>query len=227
MGVSNEDTTNNEERHFPLYLYGEDNKSVFSVIDYLDHGVSFVDGKGYIDPETSQIRIFSKVPRKHDKIPYFWYEHGLIEFNTVSEKIKEIFDAKNLKEYTVDTVIKNTTPGEQLYDERALSDMNDATSVYTPVIKEDDDFLKIIVKTIILAKGVNINRLNCKFDKKYKLSNLKAALEGKTKMSVVNFKEWTEILGVDFEIIITDDGTDRINPLYKPIRYISITNKAE
>ena len=42
---------------------------------------------------------------------------------------------------------------------------------------------------------------------------MKQALEKSTKMSVIYFASWMEILGLDFEIIVKDNGQDRIDPL--------------
>lgn len=216
-----------KELNFPLYLYGENNENVYAILNYLTHNVVFEDGKGYIDPETSEIRIFKRSPQKHTKIPCFWYENGLIKFNSVSEKTRDHFNAKNLSDYSYDIIVKSTKEGEELYDEKAIADMNDAASVYHPIINEDDDFLKIAVKTTIQMKGIDINRLKCKLDTKYGLTNLKAALIGKTRMSVANFTTWMELLGCDFDLIIRDDGRDHIDPLRKEIKYSNVTNKAE
>ena len=78
-----------------------------------------------------------------------------------------------------------------------------------------------IVKTTIIEKGIDINRLKGKTDEKYILPNMKAALQNKTKMSVVYFMCWMNLLGCDFEVTILDSGEDKNDPLKVPLVYQS------
>ena len=86
-------------------------------------------------------------------------------------------------------------------------------------------FLKKIVKQLIISKKIDINRLKHKLPEKYGLTNMKSALIGKTKMSINNFNMWFELLGATYEITVTDNGTDTQNPLIGQIRYSSDTNR--
>ena len=108
-------------------------------------------------------------------------------------------------------IIEKTKPNEVLYDEQEIQDMNSAASFYVPIINDSDDFLKKIVKNTIIAKGIDINRLKGKTDQKYVLPNMKAALENKTKMSVIYFCCWMELLGCDFQILLIMDWIQLIN----------------
>jgi len=69
------------------------------------------------------------------------------------------------------------------------------------------------------------NRLKGKTDQKYVLPNMKAALENKTKMSVVYFCCWMELLGCDFQIDIVDNGLDTTNRLTTDLIYTSSSDK--
>lgn len=210
------------ETKFPrlLSLKGE---RIFHVLDEIRDGVVFKNGKGYV--RDNFIWIFLNNPPTDSKFPYFWYEHGKLCFGKIRSEIKDDFLLeKSRPSSLIDTVYK-VDPNQQLYDEEAISDMNAATSIYCPIIKDSDDFLKKIIKQVILFKRININRLKSKMDKPYVLSNMKTALMNDTKMSVPNFSIWADLLGIRFTIIIEDNGNDITNPLKKRIIYDSLTDQ--
>lgn len=148
----------------------------------------------------------------------------IIPSESLSEEVMQKSKYSNSSKIDLEYIGKTTDPDEVLYDEEIIYNMNAATAKFVPIINEDDDFLKKIIKSIIIAKGVDINRYKSKMDTKYWLTNLKSALIGKTKMSVLNFAIWIELLGVDFDIIIQDNGTDA-DTLKNPLVYLSSTNQ--
>ena len=103
--------------------------------------------------------------------------------------------------------------------------MNSSTATFAPVINEDDDGLKKLVKKLIAAKGRNINTLKAQTTEKYTLPNIKAALMGPTKMSIKNFNTWMELLGAGYEVRVYDPGVDTQFPLKHDIVYSSYTDK--
>lgn len=209
--------------NFPQYVSG--GARAISVIGYMADS-NFEDGKGYLD-EDGHIWIFCKngKPKNSDEYPYFWYEGDNITYSIPEDEIKEKFSIDNMMDISLVSIIEKTKPNEVLYDEKEIQDMNAAASFYVPIINEGDDFLKKIVKNTIITKGIDINRLKGKTDQKYVLPNMKAALENKTKMSVVYFCCWMELLGCDFQIDIVDNGTDATNTLKTEIIYTSGTDK--
>ena len=103
--------------------------------------------------------------------------------------------------------------------------MNAATSIFVPTINEYDDPLKKLIKQVIISKKIDINRLKHRMPQKYGLTNMKSALVGKTKMSINNFNVWCELLGITYEVIITDNGSDSQNPLPNVIHYASDSDR--
>ena len=103
--------------------------------------------------------------------------------------------------------------------------MNTGASLFVPIDKESDDFLKKIIKTAIKEKGIDISRLKYKMDEKYILPNMKAALQNDTKMSVAYFTIWCELLGLSFSVQVTDNGTDEQDPLKEDLIYTSDADK--
>lgn len=216
---------------FPQYVSTSDRTvSVVGMVDKNNEEKEtqvFQDNKGYID-EDQFVWIFcsSGKPKNKNAYPYFWLnEEGKKEFSDPSEIIKKAFSVSNMVDMSLVNIVDKTEPGEQLFNEEEINDMNAAAAFYVPTIKDKDDFLKKIVKTTIIEKGIDINRLKGKTDQKYQLPNMKAALQSDTKMSVVYFINWMNLFGCDFEITILDTGEDKTDPLKNPLVYQSYSDK--
>ena len=95
--------------------------------------------------------------------------------------------------------------------------INNNSEIFTPTIRPEDDFLKYIVKKAILDKKINLKNYKDRFSNEYALNNMKSGLSKSTKMTVPNFIKWCEILGLDWEMTISDNGDDTINPLSETI----------
>lgn len=127
------------------------------------------------------------------------------------------YDESKIIELDVDQII-NKLNTEEFGDDEAVEEALLNGDVMKPVIKDSDDFLKFIVKKVILEKGVSTSQYKKKFPKSHEFPNLKQGLEKDTKMSIVNFKRWAELLGFDWEITVSDpDDPDK----YKDIKVTS------
>jgi len=213
---------------FPQYI--STNIRTISVEGYIDKGDDsklYVENKGYVDND-GNIWIYTKEkPKglKADAYPYFWFEDGEKKFNKVSEFIRKIYSVDNLRDIDIVSIINKTKEGEVLYNEEEILDINASSNFYIPIIKESDDFLKKIVKMVIIEKGINIKRLKSKTDMSYTLPNMITALNNDTKMSVNYFISWLELLGCSFDVTIRDNGNDKVNPLKYDHIYENDTNK--
>lgn len=94
-------------------------------------------------------------------------------------------------------------------------------------INPDDDFLKVIVKTVINTKKVNLKIYANRLAERHSLGNMISSLSGKTKMSVNYFQIWSELLGFDYKLTISDAGDDPIAPLKDDIYYDSIEGEVK
>lgn len=212
------------EIKFPAFLPCPVGPRVFNVVGNLDTKASFVNGRGYV--YDGMVWIYSKEKPKDSKYPYFWFDKGPnILFGKVRDEVKDIFDVKNLKDWSYINMVKETTPGDKLYDEEMITKMNSSTKIYKPTIKDEDDILKKLIKTIILTKEVNVKKYSSQFDKPYVLPNLITGLDGKTKTSINVWELWASMLGVRFDIIIRDIGDDKESPLPTTIHYSNVTDK--
>lgn len=229
---------------FPQYLTFND--YVFTILGYIDDFNEFAEGKGYIEKESGKIAIYKKdVTNDADDNKELEKIARKLEYPVLTKVVRqkgfkthtiltptknsvdEIFNIKQLEDLSTENIINNSHEDDVLYDEAALNDMNSSNGRFVPIINDDDDFLKKIVKSVIIAKGIDIKRLQHKFPEKHGLSNLKSVLVNKTKMSTLNFSIWQELLGFDFNVVITDNGKDNIDPLKKDVIFNSTTGRCE
>lgn len=126
------------------------------------------------------------------------------------------------KKYHIDNIIELDTEAIFRQVENGVGDPLDVDYIesiningekFTPTIKEDDDFLKVAVKKIILDKDIDLKPYRNLFPGPYSINNMKSSLIRSTKMTVTNFKTWCETMGVEWELTIRDNGTDKVNPL--------------
>ena len=209
-----------EKIRFPRYLhYGDDN--MLTILGYLGNVTTFVDNRGYVDKDTEKVYVYNP---KNKHVPYIIVSDDgeVTKVDTDLKVYDEYFKLSNSYENSIYTILSTTPKDAVLYDEEALADMNAATSVFVPEIRPDDDPLKKIIKSAIINKGIDINRLKCKLPEKYALTNLKSALIGKTKMSISVFQTWCGLLELDFTFTVSDNGNDSINPLSEPITISTI-----
>lgn len=151
---------------FPQYINtNERTVSVNGVMKEKDSKEDYENGKGYIN-DKDEIWIFmDKEPAKNivNAYPYFWFnKKNEKEYSEPSELMRSIFRIESLQDISVLNIINNTDPNEQLYNEAEILDINASANFYIPIINKDDDFLKKIVKLIIIEKGIDINRLKSK-----------------------------------------------------------------
>lgn len=166
---------------------------------YVYKGKSKPDGMGIYKNDSGQLVVIEGTNKEKEK---FSVENVIdMDFESMAETIKEL-----AKKYTSD---------------EDLEVINNSSEVFTPKIKDGDDFLKQIVKQALDEKKINLKLYKNKFSKPHTLNNIKSALVNKTKTSITNFEQWAELLGFDYEITIKDNGTDKLNPLKCEITYKS------
>lgn len=216
---------------FPMYV--STSERTVSIVGYIDKDdmkdkSKYKNQKGYID-ENGQVWIFCEEgkPKCPNEYPFFWYnEDGKVEFSDPPEIVMSAFNEENMVDMSLVNIVEKTEPDEELFDEQEINDMNAASSFFIPVInKEKDDYLKKVVKATIIKKGKDVNKLKSKTNEKYQIPNMKSALMNDTKMSVLYFCIWMNLLGCDFEISVIDNGEDKQNPLKRPIVYQSYNDK--
>ena len=83
--------------------------------------------------------------------------------------------------------------------------------IFAPKIRDTDDILKRIIKTVLQNMKLNIRTLRPKFNNDYDLNNLKSQLIKEGAMSSKYFVRWCEILDITVETIIRNKpGSNRL-----------------
>lgn len=207
----------NNEVKFPRYLpYGN---HVYCVKGYIGDGMEYIKGKCYAERNSTKIYLYTD---EKVQVPRFYEKDGKLEFKEPTVPA-ENFSFEYAYPLSTEVIISETNGDEELYDEHAIMDMNSATSTFVPILNEGDDCLKRLVKHAIREMHVNIHMLKSYMGAKYGISNLKAALISKTKMTVPNFNIWCELLGLDYEVkLIPRDDCKRM-PIHlkEPLIYTS------
>ena len=212
---------------FPRYLPYKSER-IYSIQGYIEDISMYIVDKGYVQKDSGKVYIYTS--EKGLAIPTFKKDDkGNIIYKDASlDEISESFTIDKTYVLNTDAIIKSTTGDEELYDEDALRDMNAATSIFIPIISESDDCLKQLIKHSIKTMHVNVHMLKSCMAQKYAISNLKAALVGKTKMTIPNFNLWCELLGLDYTITVTPRPNSKIKfpkILSEPLVYTSATDK--
>lgn len=199
-----------EDKFYPVKMYsGSKNlKSGTAYVCEKDWGdyVKIFRGK-FIDGESYLPGLYSK-------------DSGLVEIKCPSEKEHEKYHISHIIDLKMNSVIKKITSDPKdtvdMIDQIQMSNAN--STVYAPSIKPNDDLLKRAIKTALANKQVNMKNYKDFFENNYDLNNMKAVLtKDGTAMSTKNFYRWIEILGLDFELVLKDNGTDKISPMNEDV----------
>ena len=150
-------------------------------------------------------------------------DDGYMFVEPSESEIERIYSVDNLVTLDTSDIIRKVAKNKENYQQpEDLEIINNNSELYVPTIKDDDDFLKKLVKRAIINKKINISNYRSRFKDDYSLNNMKSGLKRETKMTVTNFRSWCEILGLDFEVSIRDNGTDTVNPLPEDL---TVTNE--
>ena len=197
--------TVNDEYH-EVHLFHEGKK--------LKKGFGYIKGS-YVYVYRGKLEKFDK---KNLAPGIYLTKNGEYVFVEPDKKEKELYHINNVVELNLDKIFEDIQEhGEDFVDPEVAEVINNSGEIYTPEIRENDDFLKYLVKMAILKKKINLKNYRGKFTNPYALNNMKSGLDKDTKMTVTNFKIWCEILGLKWKMILEDDGTDKHSPLPEPI----------
>lgn len=185
-------------------------------IDIYNSSKALQKNKGYIVDD--YVYVYRGKLKKDSELPGIYKDDGVYTFIEPKKSDRELYNINKVIELNPDTIFENVESNkEQFVQPEDIEIINNNTEIFTPTIKEEDDFLKYLVKRIIIEKKINLRNYKNRFATEYSLNNMKSGLNRKTKMTVTNFKIWCEILGVKWNMIVENSGTDPINPLQDTI----------
>lgn len=200
-------------------LYIQIGESFHTVEDLYYPGIKLTKGFGYIKGLYVYIyRGKLKDSEKSSKCGIYKIngEYKFIEPRNDYER--RVYSIDNVEETDPDSIFNDIiNNSEDFISQEDIEKINSNSGLFIPVIKETDDFLKKIIKQAIIEKKVNLNLYKNRLGTEWGLSNLRSSLTRDTAMSTKYFKMWCEILGLDFEIRVSDNGEDKYAPLYEDI----------
>ena len=151
----------------------------------------------------SDIKIPGSIYKVGDK--YIWTAHD--------PAVENLYDVSNAKSIdTKDIVDALNKPGLKIRDVPVeISESLDG-EIFAPKIRDSDDILKRIIKTVLQNMKLNIKSLRPKFNNDYDLNNLKSQLVKEGAMSSKYFVRWCEILDIQIETIVRNKpGSNRLS----------------
>lgn len=212
------------------------NNKMVIIIGKIGEG-PYKDGKGYYD-ENGTVWIYSTKAKSGESLPYFWVIAGHTIFTNPTQEVLKEFNISNAKDpISTEHIDSVTTGDEELYDKNIVNTVNTSSTSIVLTVEESDDFLKKLVKTIIINAEMNLQRYKDKLQTKYAFANLITSLRSKSdvtkqgetitdrskrcKLSTRNFSICSEIFGFDFVIIADSNGTNAMDKLKEPVVYVS------
>lgn len=94
--------------------------------------------------------------------------------------------------------------------------------VFAPELKSTDDALTRTMKKMITHKRLVPSEYRPNMGKEYSFDNMRSALAGATvNMTITKFLAWCNLLDLEWEFMVFDNGTDELNPLNEVIEISS------
>lgn len=160
-----------------------------------------------------------KIKDKSEAVsPGIYKCNGKVIFIEPDDNRKEKYSIDNINELSPTSIFDKVEKDiDSFIQPSDIETINNNSEIFIPTIRPEDDFLKYIVKKAILDKKINLKNYKDRFSNEYALNNMKSGLSKTTKMTVPNFIKWCEILGLDWEMVVKDNGDDKINPMSEVI----------
>lgn len=169
-----------------------------AVADGSDYSVYIYRGK----LKKTDIKIPGSIYKVNDH--FIWTQHD-------PDKLA-IYDVRNAKSIDVAAIASELNKAGTEVREVPM-DVSDSIDgeIFAPKIRDSDDILKRIIKTVLQNMKLNIRTLRPKFSNDYDLNNLKSQLVKEGAMSSKYFVRWCEILDISIETIIRNKpGSNRL-----------------
>lgn len=193
-----------DDEIFKIKLYDEKAKEYEKGIAYLDNEF-FYTYKGEITEEEIQSMARHSTPMEvgihfnEDKKEFF-----LVEPRTDEEKEQFRFEGK-ISSIDPDRIIEMINTKEMI-----LVPIPESSKLFIPVLKNDDDILKRLIKRALIAKNVDIDQHRDRFPNKNALFNLKQVLKSENTLSILLFDRACEALNLKYTIAIEDISEETV-----------------
>lgn len=211
------------------YLYGncvisiEGDENIYSVLPYSTRA-ELVKNTGYLKDGLVYIYRGDISKKKKFTNGLFTDKKGNRMF-AMGEDDKNHFTFENIQDDSIHSIVEQTKRINPKLKKKIMKEINKSSDIYSPEIDENDDFLKHLIKQIVLEKKIDLKDHRDKFKRVHDSSNLKASLEAKTSpdgkrgtLTINNLMKWMEVLDMDIEVIFKDSPTSE-DPCFKQFKY--------
>lgn len=174
---------------------------IFDELSYDHH--NFKNSRGYV--KGNIVYIWADKKPKNPPIPTIYYDkelHDYVFIDKTDVETSKYFTIDKIRDISMEKIEEDLSDHENLYSEEQMEYITRSQSEYKPKINPGDDFLKQVVKKIIMSLGINVNKFMNQFNEKHTLINMKTGLAGKTKTSPKIFSKWMELFKLDFTIVV-------------------------
>jgi len=154
-----------------------------------------------------------KLKKTDIKIPGSIYKVNGHYVWTAHEPGVTAYDIRNAKSIDTDAIVDALNKDDIKIKDLPI-DVSESIDgeIFAPKIRDSDDVLKRIIKTVLQNMHLNIKSLKPKFNNDYDLNNLKSQLVKEGAMSSKYFVRWCEILDIQIETIIRNKpGSHRLD----------------
>ena len=154
-----------------------------------------------------------KLKKTDIKVPGSIYKQGNTFLWTEHDPdVADMYDIRKAKSIDPSTIVEALNK-EGVKVKEIPVEVSDSIDgeIFAPKIRDSDDILKRIIKTVLQNMKLNIKTLRPKFSNDYDLNNLKSQLVKEGAMSSKYFVRWCEILDIQIETIIRNrPGSNRL-----------------
>lgn len=140
---------------------------------------------------------------------------------------KDLYAFDKIKDDSIASIIRRANNINPRLQHKIMKDINKSTDIYIPELDENDDFLKHLVKLMLIEKKISLKDYKDKFKKTHDITNIKASLDTKTSpdgkrgaLTINNLLKWVDLLDMDI-LIEFKDNKNSLDPSNKIFRYDS------
>ena len=140
---------------------------------------------------------------------------------------KDLYAFDKIKDDSIASIIRWANNINPRLQHKIMKDINKSTDIYVPELDENDDFLKHLVKLMLIEKKISLKDYKDKFKKTHDITNIKASLDTKTSpdgkrgaLTINNLLKWVDLLDMDI-LIEFKDSKNSLDPSNKIFKYDS------
>lgn len=121
---------------------------------------------------------------------------------------------EDLVKYSYEDKISTIDPDKIIKEintkEKILVNIPESSKLFIPVVNNDDDILKRLIKKALIEKGIDIDQYRHRFFDKNSLFNFKQVIRSSNKLSILLFDRGCDALNLKYTIIVEEIDPDNV-----------------